>query len=370
MRSPDFRHERRISRRPHNVATSGPGGVRLVLVSHLIPMAPGSDAGLSAIINSAMRVLRNVGIDCVCVRADSAEALTQWLEQQRWENPRPVTHCCINTYGFMSAKEVATVAAKYADIEFFVLNHSGQSFLHIDPNAMDNIKDVINLQASTHNVRLAGNNPRFVQFCADSFGAPALLLPNLYDTTGYTLHPSSRRDADPLRVGTFGALREAKNQSVAQQAALGMARRLRVHLEWHVNGKRFDSASHILRSRQRLFDNIPSAMIVEHPWSIWYDFVRIVEDCDILLMPSFDETFCSVVADGIRMGVPSVVSGAMEWAPKSWICAEPYDPGSVMRIGLGLLGDRDGAVHDGRQALMAYVEAGTQRWLSYLVGDQ
>jgi len=365
-RHPDFRYEQPVIRRPHAIAPDL-SSVYVVLISHLMPMAPGSDAGLSSIITAEMRILRRAHVHCICRRAANAEEVTTWLEAQQWTGNRPVTHVVINTYGFITGHNIAALAAQFDDIEFIVLNHSGQSFLHIDPNAMDNVKAVLDLQNSTHNVVVAGNNSRFVAMCRDSFGVDVTLLPNLYDINGFTPNPPSRQGFDPLRIGTFGALREAKNQSVAQQAALGMARRRRVHLEWHVLGKRFDSANHILQSRQRLYSNIPSATIIEHDWCVWSDFIKIVEDMDILLMPSFDETFCCVVADGIRMGVPSVVTPAMEWAPWSWQCQRPYDPEAVMHTGMALLGDHRGAVHDGRCALTEYVEHGTIRWINHLI---
>jgi hypothetical protein len=360
----NFSREAPLPRRPHGVAPTLEG-VHAAFVSHLIPRAPGSDAGLSAIVGSTVRVLRRAGVHAVARRAGSAAELATWLEAQRWSGARPVTHVVINTYGFLSGAEVAALAAESGETEFVVLNHSGQSFLHIDPAAMDAIKAVLDLQSSTHNVAVAGNNPRFGEMCRDAFGVHVATLPNLYDLDGAEPRRGWRRDPDPLRVGTFGALREAKNQSIAQQAALGMARRLGVYLEWHVLGRRFDSANHILRSRERLFANLPQARLIEHDWAAWHDFLKVVTGMDVLLMPSFDETFCCVVADGIRAGVPSVVGPAVEWAPRAWV-ADPHDPGHVMRVGLALLADRPGAVEDGRAALSAYVEAGTRRWIEYL----
>lgn len=363
---PNFQHELQLARRPHTVASSGLGGVRLVIVSHTPPIAPGSEIGLGVIVASATRVLRRAGVDCILIRASNVEAVAQWLEDDHWKSPRRVTHVCINTYGFMSAGDVGQLASRFVDIEFFVVNHSAQSFLQIDPQAIDNICQLLTLQATTHNVRLAGNHPYFVSFCADSFGAQALLLPNLYDTEGFTINPTSRRDPDPLRIGTFGALRDGKNQFVAQQAALGMARRLRVHLEWHVNGNGNAPAKPMVRARQRLYANVPWAMMIEHPMTAWHEFLKAVEDMDLLVMPSFYETFCCVVADGIRMGVPSVVTSAMEWAPRSWVCHDPSDPAAVMRVGLALLHDRSGAVHDGRVALEAYLQNALRCWIDYL----
>jgi hypothetical protein len=85
---------------------------------------------------------------------------------------------------------------------------------------------------------------------------------------------------------------------------------------------------------------------------------------DLLFSPSFDETFCVVAADGIAEGVPSVVTGALEWTPPSWWC-KPYDPASVANVAMGLLHDRH-AIHEARKALVRHVNDGVSRWIDYL----
>lgn len=365
MRSlPDPRHEAPVARRPHHIAPSL-ASVRAVLVVHRwLKNAPGSDAGLSVTINSTMRVLRRAGIHCSCTTVRCVEDIFDYLEREEHAD-RPVTHVVINTYGFVSARDLAVLAERFPETEFAALNHSGQSFLEIDPPAIENIRLAIKLQRSVHNIRVAGNNRTFLGFIRNCYGAAAVLLPNLYDVTGFRVNPAHRSNPDPLRVGTFGATRPAKNQFVAEQAALGMARRLGVHLEWHVSGQRFDSLPRAIASRRQFLQGHPSATLVEHPWKVWHDFLDVVEDMDILLMPSFDETHCMVVCDAISCGVPCVTTEVMNWTPPHW-WAKPHDPSSVMRVGLALLHDRAGAVHDGREALTEFVAHGTQCWINYL----
>lgn len=369
MRTPDFSNELPVPRRPHNVAPAL-ASVRLVLIAHQWrPRAPGSDAGLSIIVNSTMRVLRRAGIECECWPARDAKDIAEQLDTDRWESSRPVTHVVINTYGFLGAEETAQLSMRFRNIEFVNLNHSGQSFLQIDPPANRNIKKIIKLQLSTHNVRAAGNSLVFKEFARDDFGADVLYLPNLYDVTGFRADFTERRHSpNPIRIGTFGATRPAKNQFVALHAALGMARHLDVPLEWHVNGQRFDSEPSALMSRRQFLEGNPRAALVEHPWQTWADFRAVVEAMDVLLMPSFDETFCCVVADGIAVGVPSVTTAAMPWTPRHWWC-EPHDPASVKRVGLSLVYDRATAAREGREALAAFVRDGTRYWIDYLTGE-
>jgi hypothetical protein len=385
MRTFDSTDETLIVRRPHTI-NPHVASVRVVMIIHNwwnphphppCPYPPerhrrhrplpGGDAGLSVIVNSTMRVLRRAGVHCECWPAKNVEEIFEQIERDELRGgARVITHIAINTYGFLPSDHTGFLASQFPEIEFVTINHSGQSFLQIDPPANTNIKKLVELQLSTHNIAVAGNNSVFVQFIEDCFGVQAVCLPNLYDTTGFNLHPVSRKDPDPLRVGTFGATRPAKNQFVAEQAALGLARRLGVRLEWHVNGERFDSEPNVVKSRRQFLEGNPSAMIVEHPWKSWAEFCRIVESMDLLIMPSTDETFCCVVADGIARGVPSVTGPAMDWTPANWQCTALHDPAQVMRTGLGLLHDRNGAVRDGRKALQKYVDAGTREWVDYL----
>jgi hypothetical protein len=175
----------------------------------------------------------------------------------------------------------------------------------------------------------------------------------------------ARRDPDPLRVGCFGAGRPWKNQLVAAQAALAMARRLGVRLELYVNTGHWDTNGQHAKGRRQLFGH-PTAQLFEVPWNTWTRFRQTVSGMDLLISPSFDETFCVICADGVAEGVPSVVTAAMDWTPVSWWCHQPHDQASVAAIGMALLHDRVAAVYDGRERLREYVELGVHQWIEYL----
>jgi hypothetical protein len=87
---------------------------------------------------------------------------------------------------------------------------------------------------------------------------------------------------------------------------------------------------------------------------------------DLLIQPSFTESFNLVTADGVAEGVASVVSTAIEWAPSEWM-ANSDDAGHIARVGTMLLFDPY-AVRAGKRALTLSVEMGTQHWISFLLG--
>lgn len=368
MRQPDFSNEQAVSRRPHTVAPSL-ASVRLVLVYPVwAPILPGSDAGLSNIIRNTMNVLRRAGVHCEAWQVKNDQDLLAKMEEQKWTSDRPITHVVINPpLGYDHPKIFQDLAHRWPDVEFVQLNHSGMAYISINPNAFEVIHDLLNLEMSSHNVLIAGNNPRYTSWLEETFGKPALLLPNLYDTTTYLNPVTSRCHPDPIRIGSFGEARPWKNQLIAAESALTLARRLGVRVELYVIQERWPNTPswEQAQARVQLYSNQPNARLVTIPWEVWPKFRKTVGSMDIMLSPSFDETFCCIVADGIAEGVPSVVTGAIEWAPRDW-WAEPWEWSDIVSRATSLLQNRIGAVQAGRKALDAYVKSGVQHWIEYL----
>lgn len=366
MRTPDFRHELAVARRPHQCAPDL-SSVHVILVSELMgnPLPGGSDAGLAVTVNGTAKVLRRAGVHAEAWKVRNADELAARIEAEMWRAARPITHVIVNNPRFIGPAKFAELASKWTDIEFVQLNHSGLAYLSIDDKGVWNIRAVLDLETALHNVRVAANNPRFRGWLNGNFGVDCILLPNLYDVESFRNPVTARKDCDPLRIGSFGAGRPWKNQLIAAEAALTMARRLGVNLELYINSGHWDTNGKHSEARGEMFSGLPWAKIIEVKWDAWPRFRRTVAAMDILLSPSFDETFCVVCADGIAEGVPSVVTGAMEWTPRQW-WSEPWDQASVAHVGMALLHDRTGAVHEGRAALTEFVKNGLRLWIEYL----
>lgn len=361
---PDLRDETPISRRSHHVAP-GISSARVIFVIHRNePSLPGSEAGLGITINCDMRVLRRHGVDAQSWSVQNFQQLCHRLESEEYKSQRPVTHVIVSTPNFLVPHQFAELAQRWPEIEFVMLAHTGLAYLCIDDHGPERIRELLHLQRAAHNFKVAGNNPRFEWF--GIYGVRPLLLPNLYDTDTFVDPVHHRKDHDPLRIGSFGENRPWKNQQIAAMAALSIARKLNVRLELFVNADRWKQTWSYSQARQELFDGLPWASLHKVEWAAWSKFRQIVGTMDLCLSPSFDETFCVIAADGIAEGVPSVVTDALEWSPKSWQAHDPADPESVAAVGLGLLANRAAAVHDGRRALTDYVAAGVRRWLDYL----
>lgn len=360
--------EQSMARRPHHVAPSLVGA-RVVLAVKNFAAIPGvCHIGLGVTALNTMKVLRRHGVHCETWPAQTAKELYELLVADEGKGQRPVTHVIISAPSWVQPQSFADYSFRWPNIEFVQLNHSGCAYLSIDKYGIKNIRDVLNLSRSLHNVKVAGNNRRFTDWVGSSFKIKPLFLPNLYDTETFTeLSHNHHRPFNPLRIGSFGASRPWKNQLTAAEAAVQLGAKFGVPMELYVNSKRPDGGERMIEARAELFADLPHAKLDYVPWALWPKFRHIVHTMDVMISASFDETFCVVVADGIAEGCPSVVTSAMEWTPPSWHC-NPEDPSSIVRVATYLLHERRTAVEEGRKYLTNFVEDGTRQWIRYITG--
>jgi glycosyltransferase involved in cell wall biosynthesis len=209
------------------------------------------------------------------------------------------------------------------------------------------------LSMSVHNVKVAANNVRVQESLSKMFNFQCLLLPNLYDTESFVKPYPHKSITSPFKIGSFGAGRPWKNQLSAAQAAVIIGRNLGVDIELYVNSRRLDGGERMDESRDELFADLQGCKVIKVPWQTWPRFLQTVSNMNLLLQPSFDETFNVVTADGIAAGVPSVTASSIEWTPRSW-WATCEDPSDIARVGLYLIQDKF-AIEEAREGLRQYV---------------
>jgi hypothetical protein len=84
---------------------------------------------------------------------------------------------------------------------------------------------------------------------------------------------------------------------------------------------------------------------------------------DLLIQVSYTESFNMITADGISVGVPSVVSPVIYWAPDSWK-ADPDDAINVAEVGIRLLTTNQH--HIGSDTLLEHDERSIKYWIDFL----
>jgi len=258
---------------------------------------------------------------------------------------------------------------QYPSVHFIVRSHSQVGFLVVEPGAINLIRDDILLQESQLNFTLSGNSKQFKEWIETSYSGHVLYLPNLYDFDRAFVKKDFTHDHKLLRVSSFGALRLLKNHTTAAAAALMIAKQRNCDLEFHISANREEGITGgvVARAIRNMMGNLPGVKLIEDGWKNWAEFRRLVATMDLAIQVSHTETFNIATADATAEGVPSVVTPAIEWAPKHWQ-ADPDDVEEIARIGNSLLWS-DRAAAEGLKALQQFQKEAVQIWLQYLGGQ-
>jgi hypothetical protein len=344
--------------RPHAVDPSTTTA-RAILVYRTSETQSPSHVGLGVIAAGTAKTLRRAGLWAEAWGCTDADNLRARLERacavaQERGQLQP-THVIIHA-PWVATCDLAAMARDFPDIVFVVVSHSNFGFLAADPHAVQLLREAVELQHSLHNVIVAGNSEKFTNAASVIWNTNVAFLPNLYDLSEPMPPARGPWAGSSLRLGLFGACRILKNGLTATAAAASLAAALRVPTELYVSESN--------PAMRELCEDTPSLTLVSTGWLPWPKFRQLVGSMDLLLQPSFTESFNVVTADGVHQGVPSVVSDAIDWAPTRWQ-ANPDDAEDLVRVAQYLLSTPQ-AVEDGRQALNAYVARGVQTWSAFL----
>jgi glycosyltransferase involved in cell wall biosynthesis len=351
---------------PHSVSPLA-ATARVIHVTKTNDAASLSHVGLGVTACCTSKTLRKNGIWSEVWPCTSAEMLREKLvaadARAVARNEVPPSHVVIHA-PWIQTDDLARLARDFPETTFIVISHSNWGFLAADPHAVKLMREAAHLQRSTHNVRIGGNAQKFVAVASEIWGVDVAWVPNLYDMTTPFAAARPPWPGRTLRLGLFGAARMLKNGVTATAAAIQLSMRYRVPTELYVSAERADGEV-VVNAIRELTDDVPDVTLVYSGWQSWAKFRHLVATMDLLLQPSFTESFNVVTADGIAEGVPSVVSPAIDWAPARWQ-ANPDDADDVANVADYLLHAR-AATDDGRAALTAYVTKGLAQWREFLV---
>lgn len=313
-------------------------------------------------------VLMRCGIQAESLPLTNVGDLYRFLEVDNtitWPNHVPVSHVVISA-PWVDTHAYRHLCERYPDVIFTVLSHSNVGFLQADPKGVRLIREAAELQAYFPNFRLAGNCIEFCNWVRKSYSQPCWLLPNLYNLGDNPTVPVKPlwHPGEVLRIGSFGAVRPLKNTMTAAGAALQISTEFKTPVEFWISANRAEGGGDgVLNAIYEMLQGT-NVTIVPSPWQPWPDFRTTMQKMHLHMQPSYTESFNITVADAISVGVPSVVSPAIAWVPKSWQ-ADPDDAGDMVRVGKALLADK-AAVIDGFNALQKYITYGAEDWKMFL----
>jgi len=309
-----------------------------------------------AAINTAKVLIEN-GIPTAVWPITNAEDLRRRLQAHPAEQ-------VIISAPWIPSPELQGLSNDFPGTQFSVACHSNVGFLQADRNGVKLVREVMELEAGSANIHLAGNSRRFCEWIRFAFGAPCAYLPNLYYLNDEPVPHPRPYCGGTLKIGVFGATRPLKNMMSAAGAALEIARSLRAPLELWVSGGRTEGGGEVvLGAVKEMLNGLPGVSLILNGWQTWPQFRKTVASMNLLLQPSYTESFNMVTADGVAEGVASVVSSAIDWAPHDWK-ADVDDALEIARVGRRLLHDPMAAA-EGRRALVRYVENGVHAYRKF-----
>jgi len=320
-----------------------------------------SHIGLGVAAVNTAKVLRRAGIPTdVWPILSAADLRARLVETAK---TKPVEQVIISA-PWIPTPELQSLASQFSETNFAVVCHSNVGFLQADPNGVKLVRETLELEMATHNVRLGGNSRRFCDWIESTFGGHCYYLPNLYYLDAEPRSAKLFCGGGTLRIGAFGAIRPLKNLMGSAGAALEISRRLRVPLEFWISGGRAEGGGEtVLAAVKQMLAGLPNVTLMLNGWQSWPSFRQTVAHMHLLLQPSYTESFNMVTADGAAEGVASVVSEAIDWAPDDWK-ADVDDVLDIARVGRRLLCDTSAAA-DGLRALKCYVADGIDSYREY-----
>ena len=279
--------------------------------------------------------------------------------------------CIIEDYWVIPIK-FEILHKRHPNVLWVIHNHSALPFIAQEGSVLDWTLDYIDCP----NVIIGCNDLRTVYDFRDliqayKFGWSSkkvekhcVYLPNYYPQI-FSPKISTHSDIK-LSIGCFGAIRPLKNLLTQAVAAIQFASAINKKLEFHINGTRKEVGGEpILKNIRALFSHITQYKLIEHPWLLHDDFIKLVRKMDLTLQCSFSETFNIVTADAVMNDVPVVVSSEIGWVDPR-VFANPTDAHSMveaMREAMKLQHHSD---HSNVQRLFEYNGISKKTWAGFI----
>lgn len=356
-----------VERLPHFVAPS-PNSAHIAIAYKNFAANKGiSHIGLGVTALTNAKILNAAGLWTEVWPINSAADLqTRLAAAQRSTPATPVTHVIISA-PWIPTQQLAAIATLFHQVDFTVVSHSNVGFLQADPNGLTLLREAGDLQTGTINVHIGANSQKFIEWWQEVYQEPVRWFPNMYAIS--TAQPLSQtfQNGGVLRIGSFGAARPLKNLLTAGAAALAINNRMQSTLQFNISSGRAEGGGDtILKGLAAMYLNLPNAQIVYNSWASWPAFLRTVRNMDLVLMPSYTESFSMVSADAIGQGVPVVGSDAIDWLPERWIASND-DALDIADVGTGLLNSPH-VIKRGLEALQEHNAEGLRSWSSIVLG--
>lgn len=336
-----------------------------------------SCVGLQAAGYATKKVLERHGFETAVFPVRHNVDVVNSIDKYNETHEKRLTHVVISA-PWLSVHDLKSLLYGFPEIQFVILSHSNVGFLQADPQGVKLLRKYLELSLSFPNFEVGGNSKKFVEWLETAYEEEVVLLPNLYPTESVGLqcpwsfsYKSHLEDWTKdfwgvVRIGAFGATRSEKNFMTAAAAAVAIQAELDVPVELHMSAGGEGETGTTSSAIDQMCEG--KIKVIRHPWAYWDQFIQIVSSMHLMIQVSYTESFNMVTADGISVGVPSVVSPAIYWAPEAWM-ADPDDALDVASVGIKLLSDPN-LRSEGKKHLNHHNKKSLKYWEKFLLGEE
>ena len=314
--------------------------------------------GLSANAHHSVAVLNKMGVKAEAHSVRDYHDLDSQLHHINHKHP--VTNVIIEAV-WVTAFQLERLGFLYPEIDFVVRAHSKAAFIVSEAEAVDLLREIIELHKKHPKLHFSSNNHEFAKSLAEVYGN-CLYLPNLYDMKD--LHKQDHCH-DILKIGSYGASRLLKLHTSAALAALQVAKEMNKQLEFYINVDATPGGQSVRNTIRNMYKNLDWAKLIEIPWEKPKDFQYSIGHLDLLYQLSATESYCLTAADAIDAGVPVVVGPAIEWIDKKYQ-ALIDDTTNAAHLGVKVIKDHHRVVKEQKKMLKKFVTEAEEVWAKYL----
>jgi hypothetical protein len=305
--------------------------------------------------------LNNLGINTTCLSVKNGEDLWTKLNDEC----KSYTHV-VMCAPFIDAGFLQKLFKNFPDKKFVITYHSNLGFLTTDRFAVSSLELYFNLEKACPNFTISTNCLELSKSIESATNKKFTYLPNLFPVNNKKPKPNYNYNPrlDAINIGIFGAMRILKNWLTAGVSAMIIANYYNTKVNLYISSGREENAGSTKENIKSLIALNSKVTLHETGWRNHKEFLELLKFMDLLLQPSFSETFNNVTAEGITNGVPSVVSDAIVWAPDSWK-ARSDSATDIAKTGIRLLNNNKSFL-TGYSTLEKYVKNSSKIWLKWL----
>jgi hypothetical protein len=285
---------------------------------------------------------------------------------ERWSNKvLKITDCDrVVVAAPVTAKWLENICKANPKVRFVLNNHTGP--LLQNANGIKLLFEYVNLAKVYANLRLASISEDAASWFTALTGVTFLWLPDMYCLTEF---PSPKEYVNwvDLRIGCFGTVCCQKNQFLALKVAIRLSQIVQKQLRFYVSDHRLGVGGEEVMSCVENACKSYGVELTKRKLDTRSQVLEAIGNLHLSIYPSHSEGFHLGTADGIEMGVPSVVSTAIKWAPAHWkVEASDLKIEEMAAVGYQLLRYPASALTEGRMALLDHNTRALKQWKELL----